>query len=119
VPDPAPRWPVVDADQPNFLPVEGHDVVACAAGMPVPRTITLTEDTDGSGGASEEFQTVLRLGMARCVLCFPIIPGVCRGCGCTDDHACPDGCWWVDGEEDLCSVCHDMEPEELGGVRTT
>lgn len=27
----------------------------------------------------------------------------CRVCGCTDEHACPDGCYWV--EEDLCSAC--------------
>jgi hypothetical protein len=29
--------------------------------------------------------------------------GVCRVCGCTDDHACPGGCFWV--EPDLCSRC--------------
>jgi hypothetical protein len=28
---------------------------------------------------------------------------VCRVCGCTDDHACAGGCWWV--EENLCSTC--------------
>lgn len=28
---------------------------------------------------------------------------VCRGCGCTNDHACEGGCSWV--ELDLCSVC--------------
>lgn len=27
----------------------------------------------------------------------------CRVCGCTDDHACEGGCWWVD--RDLCSSC--------------
>jgi len=27
----------------------------------------------------------------------------CRECGCTDDHACPDNCTWV--EPDLCSAC--------------
>lgn len=27
----------------------------------------------------------------------------CRVCGCTDDHACPGGCYWV--EDDLCSEC--------------
>lgn len=27
----------------------------------------------------------------------------CRRCGCTDDQACPGGCWWV--SEDLCSAC--------------
>lgn len=28
---------------------------------------------------------------------------VCRGCGCTDAHACEGGCIWV--TEDLCSAC--------------
>lgn len=27
----------------------------------------------------------------------------CRVCGCTDERACPGGCWWV--EVDLCSRC--------------
>lgn len=27
----------------------------------------------------------------------------CRECGCTDDHACEGGCWWV--SYDLCSAC--------------
>lgn len=30
----------------------------------------------------------------------------CRICGCTDDNACPDGCYWI--EEDLCSACADL-----------
>ncbi len=29
--------------------------------------------------------------------------GVCRMCGCTQDNACEDGCYWV--EPDLCSHC--------------
>lgn len=27
----------------------------------------------------------------------------CRVCGCTEEKACPDGCYWV--EPDLCSQC--------------
>lgn len=27
----------------------------------------------------------------------------CRVCGCTDEHACPGGCSWI--ENDLCSAC--------------
>jgi hypothetical protein len=27
----------------------------------------------------------------------------CRVCGCTNDFACDDGCYWV--EADLCSTC--------------
>lgn len=29
----------------------------------------------------------------------------CRKCGCTENHACQGGCWWV--EPDLCSSCVD------------
>jgi len=32
-------------------------------------------------------------------------PGTCRVCGCTDDNACEQGCWWVDEEHTLCSSC--------------
>lgn len=28
---------------------------------------------------------------------------VCRACGCSDDDACPTGCYWV--ARDLCSTC--------------
>jgi hypothetical protein len=29
----------------------------------------------------------------------------CIACGCTDDNACPGGCWWVSDEEACCSTC--------------
>ncbi len=32
----------------------------------------------------------------------------CRGCGCTDERACPGGCCWVEDPElegELCSTC--------------
>jgi hypothetical protein len=32
---------------------------------------------------------------------------VCRICGCTQDNACPGGCFWV--EDDLCSECAGVE----------
>lgn len=28
---------------------------------------------------------------------------ICILCGCTDDYACPGGCWWV--APNLCSRC--------------
>jgi hypothetical protein len=34
----------------------------------------------------------------------------CRVCGCTQDRACPGGCYWV--EPNLCSNCSDREPPE-------
>lgn len=37
----------------------------------------------------------------------------CRVCGCTDERACPGGCWWV--EADLCSTCR---PPATGGLYT-
>lgn len=32
----------------------------------------------------------------------------CRECGCTDERACPGGCWWVPDDQHggyLCSSC--------------
>ena len=29
----------------------------------------------------------------------------CRVCGCTEVDACPEGCGWEPGEEDLCTTC--------------
>lgn len=36
----------------------------------------------------------------------------CHLCGCTNDRACPGGCYWV--EEDLCSACAAEAPPDLG-----
>lgn len=33
----------------------------------------------------------------------PTTPGRCRYCRCTDERACPLGCWWVDLEHTVCS----------------
>ena len=32
----------------------------------------------------------------------------CRICGCTNERACPGGCYWV--ERDLCSACGEFAP---------
>lgn len=34
---------------------------------------------------------------------------VCRVCGCTDERACPGGCWWI--QWDLCSACAQSRKE--------
>lgn len=43
--------------------------------------------------------------------------GVCKICGCTDDHACHSpifgNCWWVDDSHELCSHCQ-MKLEARG-----
>lgn len=31
--------------------------------------------------------------------------GVCQVCGCTEEHACDQGCSWVDANRNLCSEC--------------
>jgi hypothetical protein len=36
---------------------------------------------------------------------------VCEGCGCTDDNACPGGCYWVSRDPPVCSAC--VDPGEL------
>ncbi|MDF2854335.1 MAG: hypothetical protein K0Q87_186 [Neobacillus sp.] len=45
--------------------------------------------------------------------------GICKICGCTDDHACikeHGPCWWVDEDHTLCSGCVAAleEKESLG-----
>jgi len=35
----------------------------------------------------------------------------CRVCGCTDEHGCENGCFWVD--DDLCSNCGPVPPAKL------
>lgn len=39
-------------------------------------------------------------------------PPTCRLCGCTDLHACPEGCVWV--TDDLCSACVAELPAAAG-----
>lgn len=33
------------------------------------------------------------------------IPGTCFACHCTEQHACEGGCYWIDSNQTLCSVC--------------
>lgn len=35
--------------------------------------------------------------------------GRCRFCGCTQLNACPEGCWWINRAETVCSSCDDVE----------
>lgn len=43
---------------------------------------------------------------------------MCRGCGCTDSHACPGGCSWaaldVDDDTGICSRCAERLRYHLG-----
>lgn len=29
----------------------------------------------------------------------------CKFCGCTDDRACPGGCFWISHDPPVCSAC--------------
>jgi len=35
--------------------------------------------------------------------------GVCRFCRCTHFNPCPEGCWWADRAQTLCSGCADVD----------
>lgn len=35
----------------------------------------------------------------------PLVPGICRYCGCVDERACPGGCTWADNAHTICSAC--------------
>jgi hypothetical protein len=48
---------------------------------------------------------------------FSLGSGVCRACGCTDDEACEDGCFWVDPEHTLCSQCASKEARSPAPAR--
>lgn len=39
----------------------------------------------------------------------------CRGCDCSVNRPCLDGCYWV--EPDLCSECAVLEPDKPVGMR--
>ncbi len=42
-----------------------------------------------------------------------LVPGVCSVCGCTEDEACPGGCYWADDDHTLCSNCLDDGDDDL------
>lgn len=55
------------------------------------------------GTLRPEIEEMLELGW-RPEFDVPCDPSrKCRVCGCTQEHACPGGCHWV--EENLCSAC--------------
>lgn len=37
----------------------------------------------------------------------------CTVCGCTDDRACPGGCYWARRDPPLCSACVEIASEML------
>lgn len=39
--------------------------------------------------------------------------GVCRGCGCTAERACPGGCAWTNRDHTWCSACAELHAENI------
>lgn len=55
-----------------------------------------------------DMHRITRLRLARALAWFKrqlTIPGICRVCGCTDDHACEVPCSWANARHTLCSNC--------------
>jgi ParB/RepB/Spo0J family partition protein len=44
--------------------------------------------------------------------------GVCRECGCTERHACPGGCGWVDESQTLCTQCEPKVKKRISTIAT-
>jgi hypothetical protein len=69
-----------------------------------------------SGETYDPAEFVLTLSLSLCPWCGVKLVAeevrACRECGCTDDIACPGGCYWVEG--DLCSECADHNDLVLG-----
>lgn len=82
-------WPPYNLERPTAgFAVEGQ-CLRCRREMPAPRLLTTS-----AGGR-------------YCLDCIAAVE-VCRGCGCTDEVACPGGCSWA--AEGLCSSCREGGP---------
>ncbi len=55
-------------------------------------------------GNKHSMNTIIHANVT-CPACLAILRQQCMFCGCTDDHACPGGCSWV--ELNVCSRCKD------------
>lgn len=47
-----------------------------------------------------------------CDDCLLARPPFCRACGCTDEMACPGGCWWARDPFELGLLCTRCAPAE-------
>lgn len=73
-------------------------------------TVNLDSDADVNSLAVHAMRVVLSLAdsLRRLADGPPeLVQAVrtCRSCGCTDEHGCPEGCYWA--APDLCSLCRD------------
>lgn len=41
----------------------------------------------------------------------------CESCGCTEDNACPGGCYWASLQPPVCSQCADFTDDEPNAPR--
>jgi len=67
------------------------------------RVCGIAEEAKGDGSLPDGW-TERKFEEGSCYLCSECKDEqVCRICGCTNEHPCDGGCYWV--EEDLCSAC--------------
>jgi len=67
------------------------------------RVCGIIEEANSDGSLPEGW-TERKYEDGSCFLCSECKDEqVCRICGCTNEHPCDGGCYWV--EEDLCSAC--------------
>lgn len=70
---------------------------------PWPLRATMAVPAVDTGPSRPRALWPLRLvALVKSLFMRPVVRS-CWSCGCTDDHACPGGCWWVD--DHLCSAC--------------
>jgi hypothetical protein len=91
-----------------------YQVTGYQEGVCEPLTIICVSISDGSEGEIVEFEAdvfgdtvlVAEVAVAESELSSKMVGKTerrCRVCGCTQNNACPGGCYWV--EWDLCSRC--------------
>lgn len=78
--------------------------------IPFPRDDTFTRTAVHQAAAQLRTIADLTAAAAGKHVLSPPMPDVprCRVCGCTEDAACPGGCWWIPdptGQGDLCNRC--------------
>lgn len=95
---------------PCFFPADIIETALLCVGIEIPKAI-LNSWTNHQTEQAFNWASRLHLAASDNNIRIPPKPdfigeGIqrkCRICGCTDDHACPGGCYWI--ENDLCSAC--------------
>lgn len=79
---------------------DGSPCVDCTAST---QHLAITRCVGQETGFRKRWNRVVRDGQYNIRQVRIAILQVCRVCGCTEDHSCPGGCYWVG--PDICSAC--------------